>query len=90
MSKANNGERVNLDELGPAELAKMLRDNKHLQESVIDDLLRRLMDILILEPNVHYLQSPITVCGDIHGQLLDLFQLFKTANDDFIEETSEQ
>ena len=81
--------RVNIDELGPVELAKMLKENRHLQEPVIDDLLRRLMDILILEPNVHYLQSPITVCGDIHGQLLDLFQLFAKAGDDFINETSE-
>ena len=52
MSKLNFGERVDLDNLGPIELAKMLRENKHLQESIIDELLRRLMDILILIPNL--------------------------------------
>ncbi|OHT15798.1 Serine/threonine-protein phosphatase PP-X isozyme 1 [Tritrichomonas foetus] len=77
---------ADIDQLSPCDLAKLLKDNKHLQESVIDDLFRRLSDILILEPNVHYLSSPIIVCGDIHGQLLDLFQLFKKAGDDFTSE----
>jgi diadenosine tetraphosphatase ApaH/serine/threonine PP2A family protein phosphatase len=34
------------------------------------------MERLYVEPNVLELQGPITICGDIHGQLYDLFELF--------------
>lgn len=30
-----------------------------------------------LESNVVHVQSPITVCGDIHGQFYDLIEIFK-------------
>lgn len=33
------------------------------------------------EPNVLQVQSPVTVCGDVHGQLFDLFKLFEIAGD---------
>ena len=50
----------------------------HLDEVNLVRLLRRLQAILIQEDNVVYLQSPIYIVGDIHGQLFDLFQLFET------------
>lgn len=34
-------------------------------------------DIFIKEENVLYLPSSITICGDVHGQLYDLFELLK-------------
>ncbi|KAM0679628.1 protein phosphatase type 2A [Glugoides intestinalis] len=34
-------------------------------------------DIVSKEENVIAVKSPITICGDIHGQLYDLFELFK-------------
>lgn len=61
----------------PTELQSHFRDNKHLAEPVLHSLLAKLSEILDSEPNVLYLASPIIVCGDIHGQLLDLFQLFQ-------------
>ncbi|XP_070712368.1 serine/threonine-protein phosphatase 6 catalytic subunit-like, partial [Pempheris klunzingeri] len=33
--------------------------------------------ILIEEPNIIYTSSPITVCGDVHGQFYDVEELFR-------------
>ena len=35
-------------------------------------------DYLMEESNVQPVSSPVTVCGDIHGQFYDLEQLFRT------------
>jgi hypothetical protein len=56
-----------------------IRAGDHLPESTVLSLLHTLEDILYQEPNVLELHAPITVCGDIHGQLYDLFELFEVS-----------
>ena len=40
-------------------------------------LIFKLMEILSMESNCLEIQSPVLICGDIHAQLYDLFELFK-------------
>ena len=44
-------------------------------------LLDKLMEVLIEEPNVLCLSSPINVCGDTHGQLYDVFEMMNLIGD---------
>lgn len=52
-----------------------------LKEGVIPEqqlvsLLAKLMEVLYTEDNGFELSSPITIFGDIHGQLYNIFELF--------------
>ncbi|KAK4686009.1 hypothetical protein P7C73_g4133, partial [Tremellales sp. Uapishka_1] len=40
-------------------------------------LCARVRDLLLEESNVHHVQSPVTVCGDIHGQFWDVLEIFR-------------
>jgi len=44
-------------------------------------LCEKAQEILLEESNVQNISSPVTVCGDIHGQFFDLLELFKTGGD---------
>lgn len=41
-------------------------------------MVHQVKEILIEESNVQPVNSPVTVCGDIHGQFHDLMKLFQT------------
>eukprot|EP01062_Namystynia_karyoxenos_P005168 TRINITY_DN1181_c0_g1_i1.p1 TRINITY_DN1181_c0_g1~~TRINITY_DN1181_c0_g1_i1.p1 ORF type:complete len:479 (+),score=207.48 TRINITY_DN1181_c0_g1_i1:110-1546(+) len=45
------------------------------------DLCTKASAVLRKEPNLLRLNDPITVCGDIHGQLYDLMKLFEIGGD---------
>jgi diadenosine tetraphosphatase ApaH/serine/threonine PP2A family protein phosphatase len=62
-------------------IAELLVSEKCLEESQVKTLCERVKNILIEEPNVLRLQSPIVVCGDIHGQMHDLRELLRVGND---------
>ncbi|KAH9645813.1 hypothetical protein HF086_012540 [Spodoptera exigua] len=49
---------------------------KYLPEDDLRELCNIVCDLLLEEPNVQPVQTPVTVCGDIHGQFYDLEELF--------------
>ncbi|CAH1793610.1 unnamed protein product [Owenia fusiformis] len=56
---------------------KKLQEFKQLSENELKSLCEKAREVLSAESNVKVVQSPVTVCGDIHGQLYDLLELFK-------------
>ncbi len=48
-----------------------------LTENECRRLCGKLKEILYKESNVHNVKSPVTICGDLHGQFLDLLELFR-------------
>ena len=38
-----------------------------ITENEVKDLSEKLIEILDKEPNIQKIDSPITVCGDVHG-----------------------
>jgi diadenosine tetraphosphatase ApaH/serine/threonine PP2A family protein phosphatase len=56
-----------------------IRGGGHLSEPDLALLLAKLSEVLYQEPTLLTLPLPITICGDIHGQLYDLFELFRVS-----------
>jgi len=54
-----------------------VKDCNHLSEIELKQLCDMVKAILMEESNVQPVHSPVTVCGDIHGQFYDLLELFK-------------
>ena len=50
-----------------------------LTEDDVKRLSDRAKQIFMTESNVQPVSSPVTICGDIHGQFFDLMELFHTA-----------
>ncbi|CAD5218268.1 unnamed protein product [Bursaphelenchus okinawaensis] len=46
-------------------------------ENEVKVLCAKAREILIQEGNVQYIDPPVTICGDIHGQFFDLMELFR-------------
>ena len=68
-----------MDNFDPSTIIDTIRKGNSVNENDLKILFLKLMEVLYTESNVLSLKSPITICGDIHGQLYDLFELFKAA-----------
>jgi serine/threonine-protein phosphatase PP1-1 len=69
--------------LGPnSDLDEWLEEAKqchYLPERVMKELCEKVKEILMEESNIQPVCTPVTVCGDIHGQFYDLLELFRVS-----------
>lgn len=56
---------------------EQLKEIKCLSEGDVKQLCEKAKEIFIEESNVQYVSAPVIVCGDIHGQIYDLLEIFK-------------
>jgi serine/threonine-protein phosphatase 4 catalytic subunit len=57
------------------------RRGELIREKEAKILCDKAREILLEESNVQRVDSPVTICGDIHGQFYDLRELFKVGGD---------
>ena len=70
----------------PDKWLSMLMECQHLPEADMKILCERVRSILLEESNIQPVSSPVTICGDIHGQFWDLLELLKKGG--MVPETS--
>jgi len=63
------------------EMISACKKCKYLPEPDMRRLCDYVCEILLEESNVCPVQSPVTICGDIHGQFYDLLELFRTTGE---------
>ncbi|KAJ0396478.1 hypothetical protein P43SY_004320 [Pythium insidiosum] len=62
--------------LHPLRHLERLRRGEAIELTAVLALCERMKDILVEDDNVVAVRSPVTICGDIHGQFFDLLELF--------------
>ena len=57
------------------------RKGEVLEEVAIKVICAKVKEILSMEDNVCKVESPVTVVGDVHGQFLDVVELFRVGGE---------
>ena len=70
----------------PDKWIEQLKECQHLSEPDMKTLCERVRSILMEESNIQPVSSPVTICGDIHGQFWDLLELLRKGG--MVPETS--
>jgi hypothetical protein len=65
----------------PDKWIEQLLTCQHLPESDMKVLCDKVRAILMEESNIQPVSSPVTICGDIHGQFWDLLELLRKGGD---------
>ena len=60
---------------------EMLQSGSCISEPDLKRLCTHVKNLLMEEANVQPVRSPVTICGDIHGQFYDLLELFRTGGE---------
>lgn len=56
---------------------EQLKDLEPLEEADLKQLCEKAKEIFIEESNVQNVSAPVIICGDLHGQIYDVLELFK-------------
>ncbi|KAI0920148.1 Serine/threonine-protein phosphatase 6 catalytic subunit [Taiwanofungus camphoratus] len=70
----------------PDKWIEQLMECQYLAEADMKALCERVRSILMEESNIQPVSSPVTICGDIHGQFWDLLELLRKGGE--VPETS--
>jgi serine/threonine-protein phosphatase 6 catalytic subunit len=60
---------------------ELVRKCELIPEGDLKDLCEYVQEIMLEESTVQPVSSPVTICGDIHGQFHDLLELFRTGGE---------
>ncbi|KAJ2512275.1 Protein phosphatase methylesterase 1 [Coemansia sp. RSA 2049] len=66
---------------GPEEWLEIVRKCDCLSEADVKKLCEQVKELLMEESNVQPVSSPVTVCGDIHGQFYDVMKLLRVGGE---------
>ncbi|CAG8790323.1 23899_t:CDS:2, partial [Gigaspora rosea] len=66
---------------GPDEWLITIKKCQFLPETDMKKLCEMVKDLLMEESNIQPVHTPVTVCGDIHGQFYDLLELFRVGGE---------
>lgn len=59
------------------QIIELLKLGKLIPEEIVYSICLKAQELFIQEANVTHVDTPVTICGDIHGQLHDLLTLFQ-------------
>ncbi|OBA19439.1 putative serine/threonine-protein phosphatase catalytic subunit [Metschnikowia bicuspidata var. bicuspidata NRRL YB-4993] len=58
-----------------------IKNCRPILEDHVQEICSKVIEIIVEEANIQQVHTPVTICGDIHGQLHDMITLFKTGGE---------